>query len=81
VYNVGFYNVVMVNIKEVKWGKWSGFGYVRLNGCVHMLCHVDRLFNGGNNVVGSWWLFMDGFLLVTFYLLLRTSIETIYLYL
>lgn len=34
--NVGLYNVVVVNIKEVKWSKLSGFRYVCV--CMYMLC-------------------------------------------
>lgn len=43
--NVGLYNVVLVNIKEVKWSKLSGFRYVWFCVCVWMcmLCNVDCL--------------------------------------
>lgn len=49
--NVGLYNVVVVNIKEVKWSKLSGFRYVCVCACTCFV--VDCLFNGENNVAGE----------------------------
>jgi hypothetical protein len=40
-----------------------------------VLCTVDRLFNGGNYVFGSWELLANGFLLLALQLVLWTCVE------